>query len=487
MKTSKTKRLVSLLLAAAVLLTASVTASAAVSDVKPGSWAYKAVQYSVENKLIAVDYSAYNMNAPAPRQDVAYAMYKLTNGKDKEPTAHPLQKFIPQDMLSAPDKYKYSVQWAVKEKLIAGTRDENDRTSPDYKVWFSPTATITRQDMAALMYRFAKYEGMATEDEGKNHEPLYPYSGWLFGPEYAVDAMAWCVANKLMSGVGNYELAPRNTLTYGQLAQFMLTYGRFREAHNPSRPTQPIPDDYYPSYYNLKPLPVSDYDIEGKPMPARQDCTWLANFKTWSTAGIFHSTGYWERLTDLSGPWDNCKALTDWLPEGGYRKDGHRYNKYDICIDIVDGLPTDDEKKAFICLNQHRLNQGLDTIEWDQAAQVIAEIRSLESQQWLHHGPDHVRPDNTSPDSILYECLDIGILATKTHNGWLNENLATARIYNELSGTGDAVVSLILSKGHNETFLATDTTHGAFSDDGRILNTYPSTGAPTVYNGLQMR
>lgn len=82
------QKFISLILTVATLFAIAIPANAAVSDVKPGNWAYNAVRFNVENNLIAIDYSKYNMNAPAPRQDVAYAMFKLTNGKDVEPPSH---------------------------------------------------------------------------------------------------------------------------------------------------------------------------------------------------------------------------------------------------------------------------------------------------------------------------------------------------------------------------------------------------------------
>ncbi len=188
-------------------------------------------------------------------------------------------------------------------------------------------------------------------------------------------------------------------------------------------------------------------------------------------------TGFWQNI-NIAGPWDNCKPISkDWVPEGGYKKNGHRYNKYGVCIDTVDGLPTEDEKRGFITINQHRVNNGLQPIQWDQAAQVIAEIRSLEQKALPQMA--HTRPDGDSYiDPIMDECHSIGILAIKKHNGWLNENITNATIYNHsvLRPRAYAIISQIRSKGHNDTLLASDTNYGAVSD----ISGY------TVYNGLQM-
>lgn len=471
MKTPKTiKRLTALALSLILLI--SSPALAAVSDVKPTNWAYPAIQYSVENKLIAIDYSTYDMEAPAPRQDVAYALYKLTNGRDNEPADSEHEQYVPQDMKNSADKYKYSVQWAVENRIIAGIRNEGVFGSRDYKIWFAPNDIITREQMAGLLYRLSGHDEL---------DPFYdPYALYAFDDggtvsSWARTSMTWCVSKKLMAGTGNNKLSPKGTLTCGQLAQLVMMYGQLKAASPKPEPSpEPSPDTgYHASYYHLEPLPVSGFhsDVNGKDYPARQDYTWLFDPNTRTP------TDYLQNIIDVSGPWDKCEAVPKtWLPEGGYIKDGHRYNKYGVCIDDVDGLPTTAEKKAFICINQHRVNQGLKPIEWDQGAQVIAEIRSIE-QKGRYKQP-HTRPDGDSRlDPIMDECRTVGILAVKTHNGWLNENLHTGQIEDTAyGGAGGAVVGFIASKGHNECLLAEDTNYGAISD----------AGSPTIYNGLQM-
>ena len=473
----RTRKLLAAILAAVTLATAAaIPAHAAVSDVKPSNWAYNAVQYNVENKLIAIDYSKYNMNAPAPRQDVAYAMFKLTNGKDVEPTKLVYTQYIPMDMQNSPDKYKYSVQWACVNEIIAGTKTNGKEWgSVDYRLWFSPTAIVTREQMATLLYRLAYYDKL---DTTANMSALYRFDDGLTASTWAQGAIAWCVDNKLMSGVGNNKLSPKTTLTFGQLAQFMKNYGEFKDkSQEPVETPTPTPvptvkpgTTYHASYYSMQALPIYA-NTNGYTRPAKQDFSWLNDTKT------HKDTDYLKNL-DLSGPWDTCKPLPKtWLPEGGYMKDGHRYNKYHVCIDDIDGLPTESEKKAFLCLSQHRVNNGLNPLEWDQAAQVIAEIRSLESVAWVQGGPAHARPDgDTHIDAIINECKSVGILTTKTSDGWLNENGHSNTISSPQFGEVTGAIAFIASAGHNETLLASNTTHGAISDLSGV----------TVYIGLQM-
>lgn len=437
---------------------------------KPTSWAYPAIRYSVENKLIAVDYSTYDKEASAPRQDVAYALYKLTNGRDNEPDRLPCTQYIPQDMQNSPDEYKYSVQWAVENEIIAGIKNEGDHDSTSYKTWFAPHNIVTREQMAGLLHRLAGHDGLDTLNYNTILLNGYADGGKTAG--WAKDSMAWCVMNGLMKGIGDNRLDPKGTLTYAQLAQLVMMYGELKaEAGIVTEPT-PGPK-YYPNYYEIERLPVSGYTTRyGTYWPERQDTRWF--FDETGNSGLGITTGYWQNIKDLSGPWDKCEALTDWIPVGGYIKDDHRYNKYDVCIDDVDGLPTNDEKKAFIVLNQHRINNDLPPLEWDQAAQVMVEVRSLEQNTLPKMA--HTRPDGSGFSSIVNECNDIGIMSIKEHSGWACENLYCSNIYEPTYRTSGAMVTFIASVGHNNAFLAPEANYGALSDLGGM----------TCYVGLQM-
>lgn len=458
-----------LVLIISLATTAAVPAHAAVSDVKPGNWAYNAVQYNVENKVIAIDYSKYNMNAPAPRQDVAYAMFKLTNGKDVEPTSSGYTQFIPQDMRSSPDKYKYSVQWAIQNQIIAGTKSSGTWGKLDYKVWFSPTAIVTREQMATLLFRMAQNDGLNTTDYGMGVLSKFTDASKI--STWAMEGMAWCVTNKLMNGVGNNKMSPKTTLTYAQLAQVMMNYGKLKSESQEPDPTPDVTPDPTP---DVTPAPSGNsgsyYNQTAHPENASK-AAWLESY-------VF---------TDLSGPWDNVRPVTE-LPIGGYMKNGHRYNRYGAPLDatdgsptVVDGIPNDEEKKAFILINQHRLNNGLEPLKWDQAAQVIAETRAIESRNF-HTEPDSGEHTHTRPNGdylhgyktgIVAEWRNIGVMKNESFDQNCNENafcgIAEYKVlfendwgYQETAGwkTDFVIKGWIESKSH-DVALKTNRQYGA--------------------------
>lgn len=214
-------------------------------------------------------------------------------------------------MKNSPDKYKYSVQWAVLNKLIAGTKSNGEKfTSTSYQLWFSPESIITREQMATLLYRLAEYDGLNTTDYGMGVLTKFTDASKI--SSWARDGMAWAVTNKLMNGTGNNKMSPRTTLTYAQLAQVMMNYGKLKGQGTETPDVTPDPTPVV----TPDPTPVvtensgSYYKQVAHPENANKT-DWLETYQ----------------FTDLSGPWDGCKPVTE-LPLGGYMKNGHRYNKY---------------------------------------------------------------------------------------------------------------------------------------------------------------
>ena len=150
-------------------------------------------------------------------------------------------------------------------------------------------------------------------------------------------------------------------------------------------------------------------------------------------------------------------------------KDGHRYNKYGICIDTVDGIPTDDEKSAFLLINEYRASKGVHPLVWDQSAQVIAETRAIEGYKNhtnLTSAWAHCRPNGDSivglETGIAAEWRNIGALKNKNFNVGIWENAARG-ISDKLSDWGahtglwskEVVDGWIRSPGHEAALVAT--------------------------------
>lgn len=106
--------------------------------------------------------------------------------------------------------YADAVAWGISEEIVAGYPDNT----------FRPTQSITRQEMAALLQRYARQEGY---DVSKAAD-LSSHTDAKSINDYAVDAMEWAVAVGLIVGETSDRLAPRGTSTRGQFAAVVYRY-----------------------------------------------------------------------------------------------------------------------------------------------------------------------------------------------------------------------------------------------------------------------
>lgn len=105
--------------------------------------------------------------------------------------------------------YTDAVNWATENELVSGYTDGT----------FKADTVITRQQMVAILYKYAQLNGYDTSVRGV----LSDYSDADEISSYAVDAMRWAVGNHLISGTGN-GLDPKGTATRGQIAVIMQAF-----------------------------------------------------------------------------------------------------------------------------------------------------------------------------------------------------------------------------------------------------------------------
>ena len=96
--------------------------------------------------------------------------------------------------------YADAVAWAAEQSVIAGTSDTA----------FSPEQAITREQLAAMLYRYAG--SPATEGS------LSAYTDAAQVSAYAEDALCWCVENGILTGTSTDTLSPQATATRAEVA-----------------------------------------------------------------------------------------------------------------------------------------------------------------------------------------------------------------------------------------------------------------------------
>ena len=99
--------------------------------------------------------------------------------------------------------------WAKSTGVVLGY-DENT---------FGPDDTLTRAQAAAILMRYAAYKGIDTDARAALS---FPDAGDV--PDWAHDAMQWCVAEGLLQGTDTGALLPNGTATRAQIATIMTRY-----------------------------------------------------------------------------------------------------------------------------------------------------------------------------------------------------------------------------------------------------------------------
>ena len=103
--------------------------------------------------------------------------------------------------------YADAVNWAAEKGYVSGVGDGK----------FAPDASITREQMALILYRYAgspDASGMV----------LREFADGDSVSAYAVDAIRWAVHEGLISGMENNTLAPQGTATRAQVAQILMNF-----------------------------------------------------------------------------------------------------------------------------------------------------------------------------------------------------------------------------------------------------------------------
>lgn len=161
-------------------------------DVLETAWYYNSVAYAYTNGLFAgTSKSTFQPNEKMTRQMIWMVLARL-DGKN-------------------PSSVSEAKAWAIEKGISDGS---------------NPNQMITREQMAAIFYRYASYKGVNTKvGEDTN---ILSYSDASTMSEYAIPSLQWACGSGLMQGTGN-RLMPTGSATRAQVAAVLY---RFIQAVN---------------------------------------------------------------------------------------------------------------------------------------------------------------------------------------------------------------------------------------------------------------
>lgn len=170
-------------------------------DVKSGDWFYNDVKYVYDKGMMAgTAADVFAPNATTTRAMIVTILYRL----EGSPAVTGTNAFVD---VPAGQWYSDAVNWAAANQIVKGTSATT----------FAPNDSITREQMAAILYRYAQYKGY---DVTKKAD-LSGYSDNGQVSAYAKDALAWANAAKLINGVTNTTLAPQGNATRAQVSAIL--------------------------------------------------------------------------------------------------------------------------------------------------------------------------------------------------------------------------------------------------------------------------
>ena len=175
-------------------------------DAGRGDWFYDSVVYVYENDLMdGVSDTLFDPDGTVTRGMIVTILHRL----EGEPSVN---YALPFTDVSGGEWYAEAVRWAAGEGIVNGVSDTE----------FAPNAAVTREQLAAILHRYAQHKGYDVSiGESTN---ILSYSDFASISEYAISAMQWACGEGIITGVTESTLEPRGTATRAQSAAILMRF-----------------------------------------------------------------------------------------------------------------------------------------------------------------------------------------------------------------------------------------------------------------------
>jgi hypothetical protein len=169
-------------------------------DVSQSSWYADHVQYVTIHKLMnGTSINQFSPNATTTRAMIVTVLYRLEGSPEVLVSSGFTD--IQQDAY-----YANAVSWASKNKIVNG-----------YGSTFGPSDTMTREQMATILYRYAVYKGY----DISALDNLSPFKDSKEINSYAKSAINWAVDQKIITGIAQDLIAPQSAAQRAQVAAIL--------------------------------------------------------------------------------------------------------------------------------------------------------------------------------------------------------------------------------------------------------------------------
>ncbi|MEA4891487.1 MAG: S-layer homology domain-containing protein [Peptococcaceae bacterium] len=174
------------------------------TDIAESAWYYDAVRYAMQNGLFAgTSETTFTPDADMTRAMLVTVLHRL----DGKPAVTGKNIFAD---VKYGEWYADAILWANENKIVTGYGDGI----------FGTNDAITREQLAAILYRYAKAKGydVTKTAELTKYTDVSSLSGWAY------DAMKWANAEGLIIGTTDTTLSPSGTATRAQVAAILMRF-----------------------------------------------------------------------------------------------------------------------------------------------------------------------------------------------------------------------------------------------------------------------
>lgn len=172
------------------------------SDVSDSSWYYDAISWADSKNLIdSASQTTFGATLPMSRGMTAELLYRLEGSPFNTRMGY---------FLDATPKYAAAINWVASQGLMNGYGNNI----------FGPDNALTREQMAAILFRYAQYKGIDTSARAD----ISRYEDSNLVSNYAMDAMRWANSTGLISGTSTSTLSPARNITRAEAAAIFMRF-----------------------------------------------------------------------------------------------------------------------------------------------------------------------------------------------------------------------------------------------------------------------
>ena len=174
------------------------------TDLNLSSWYHDGIHYCLENGLMTgTSAEIFAPESVTTRAQIVTVLWRLEN----EPIVDYLMTF---DDVADDAWYSEAIRWAAGEGIVNGY---------DNSI-FGPDDTMTREQIATILYRYASVKGYDVTAAGD----LSAFADAEDISDYAKDAFAWADAEGIVNGISATTLDPQGSATRAQVAALLMRF-----------------------------------------------------------------------------------------------------------------------------------------------------------------------------------------------------------------------------------------------------------------------